>query len=136
MLPYGSNLILIIWGDLVVSNNTMIRFAVLHFLLPFVLIFFIVIHINIVHLNITNINYYSDKFFNLRGIFYSFQTFVDKFKRNNPFASKKLRIMLGALLLRLFFLLIKELKKGKEEGEKPNKKIKRNKKVKSEKNEK
>lgn len=70
ILPYGSKLILVVWGNLTVGQNTLTKFMVLHYLLPFILLIVVIIHLNFVHYNITNKFSYitianSNNYFNL-----------------------------------------------------------------------
>lgn len=53
VLPYGINIINLIWGGLVINNNTLIRFTVLHFIFPFILIALIILHLKVIHFQIT-----------------------------------------------------------------------------------
>jgi len=46
---FGSDIVILLWGDYNVSNSTLNRFFSLHFLLPFILFFCIILHFIFLH---------------------------------------------------------------------------------------
>nr|YP_010585989.1 cytochrome b [Adicella ragma]UZZ43725.1 cytochrome b [Adicella ragma] len=66
VIPYlGTDIVQWIWGSFAISNATLNRFFMLHFLLPFILLFMMMIHLMFLHTtgssNPININYNIDK---------------------------------------------------------------------------
>jgi len=45
----GKKIVYLLWGDFSVSNATLNRFFVLHFILPFIILFFVVLHFIFLH---------------------------------------------------------------------------------------
>jgi len=59
ILPYGMQIINLIWGGQIINNNTLIRFTTLHFILPFILLILIIIHLKLIHNEITTKKSYT-----------------------------------------------------------------------------
>lgn len=54
-IPYiGNYIVIYIWGSFTITNNTIIRFYALHFILPFILLGLIIIHIIYLHISGSN----------------------------------------------------------------------------------
>ncbi len=48
-VPWGNRLIEVIWGNVSVSDSTLRRFFIIHYILPFILIILIIIHLHWLH---------------------------------------------------------------------------------------
>lgn len=61
----GKKIVYLLWGDFSVSNATLNRFFVLHFILPFIILVFVIIHFVLLHdkgsSNPLRLEYVSDK---------------------------------------------------------------------------